>query len=83
MAGGRAQLNASDPDRLSNLGRLGLPCNMVACFFVLQSLVIFCFPSSQVGVAITRRCDGYDEMHLPFIEPQPVTASSMNYGKAI
>ena len=46
--GGRAQLDKSHPDRRSNLGRYGTACNLVACFFVLQSIVIYCFPASQV-----------------------------------
>jgi len=48
MFGGRAFLNSAQPDRLWNLGRWGLPCNFVACFFVLQSVVIYCFPATQV-----------------------------------
>jgi hypothetical protein len=48
MFGGRSQLDSTHPDRLWNLGRFGLPCNVVACLLVVQSIVIYCFPATQV-----------------------------------
>lgn len=49
MLGGRSILDSAQADRLWNLGRYGLPCNLVACFFVVQSIVIYCFPATQVS----------------------------------
>ena len=46
MLGGRTKLNRLFPDRLHNLGRWGVVCNFVAVFFVLQALVIYCFPAT-------------------------------------
>ena len=46
MLGGRTRLNRLYPDRLHNLGRWGIVCNLVAVFFVLQALVIYCFPAT-------------------------------------
>jgi hypothetical protein len=46
MLGGRTKLNRLFPDRLHNLGRWGVVCNLVAVFFVLQALVIYCFPAT-------------------------------------
>ncbi|WWC88938.1 uncharacterized protein L201_003853 [Kwoniella dendrophila CBS 6074] len=47
LLGGRRKLNQASPRRTSNLGRWGIPCNLVAVFFVIQSCVIYCFPSSM------------------------------------
>jgi choline transport protein len=46
LLGGRRRLNKMAPNRLHNLGRWGTACNLVAVFFVIQSLVIFCFPAA-------------------------------------
>ncbi|WWC62351.1 uncharacterized protein I303_104947 [Kwoniella dejecticola CBS 10117] len=47
LCGGRKKLNSVAPYRTSNLGRWGVPCNLLAVFFVLQSCVIYCFPASM------------------------------------
>ncbi|WRT67526.1 uncharacterized protein IL334_004498 [Kwoniella shivajii] len=44
LLGGRTKLNVSAPNRTSNLGRWGIPCNLITVFFVTQSTVIYCFP---------------------------------------
>ena len=46
LLGGRTKLNRLFPQRLHNLGRWGPVCNLVAVFFVLQALVIYCFPAT-------------------------------------
>ena len=46
LLGGRARLNQLEPGRLHNLGPvLGPICNIVACFFTLQAIVIYCLPA--------------------------------------
>jgi len=46
---GRAFLNKTHPDRKYNLGRVfGITCNLVSIFFVLQSVVVYCFPYTMV-----------------------------------
>ncbi|OCF57852.1 hypothetical protein L486_05317 [Kwoniella mangroviensis CBS 10435] len=47
LLGGRRKLNLAAPGRTSNLGRWGVPCNLLAVFFVLQSCVIYCFPATM------------------------------------
>ncbi|WVW83085.1 hypothetical protein I302_105103 [Kwoniella bestiolae CBS 10118] len=47
LMGGRRKLNLAATNRSSNLGRWGIPCNLVAVFFVLQSCVIYCFPATM------------------------------------
>ncbi|WVQ78062.1 hypothetical protein IAT38_000143 [Cryptococcus sp. DSM 104549] len=47
LFGGRRRLNKLFPDRLHNLGRWGVVCNIVAIFFVCQSIVIYCFPAAM------------------------------------
>jgi hypothetical protein len=41
------------PDRLHNLGKWGVVCNIVAVFFVVQALVIYSFPAGMVSVSFT------------------------------
>ncbi|WWC93171.1 hypothetical protein V866_000004 [Kwoniella sp. B9012] len=47
LLGGRRKLNSAAPGRTSDLGRWGVPCNLIAVFFVLQSCVIYCFPATM------------------------------------
>lgn len=49
LLGGRQRLNKMAPNRLHNLGRWGVVCNLVAVFFVVQSIVIYCFPAALVS----------------------------------
>jgi len=51
LLGGRRRLNKMAPNRLHNLGRWGVVCNIVAVFFTAQSLVIFCFPAQVVSLS--------------------------------
>ena len=48
LLGGRRRLNRLFPDRIHNLGKWGVVCNLVAVFFVLQAIVIFSFPAARV-----------------------------------
>jgi hypothetical protein len=52
LLGGRKKLNKLFPDRLHNLGKWGVVCNVVAIFFVCQSIVIFCFPATMVSLTV-------------------------------
>ena len=55
LLGGRKRLNRLFPERLHNLGRWGIVCNLVAVFFVVQALVIYSFPAGLVSqLAIIR-----------------------------
>ncbi|OCF39128.1 hypothetical protein I317_07069 [Kwoniella heveanensis CBS 569] len=47
LFGGRRRLNKLFPDRQHNLGRWGVVCNLIAIFFVVQSIVIYCFPATM------------------------------------
>lgn len=47
LLGGRRMLNRDYPKRLYNLGRWGVVCNLVACFFTLEACVIYCFPAAR------------------------------------
>ena len=46
LLGGRKRLNELFPDRLHSLGPWGPFCNIVAVFFVVQAIVIYCFPAT-------------------------------------
>jgi len=50
LLGGRTRLNKMAPNRLHNLGRMGIVYNLIAVFFVVQSIVIYCFPAQLVSV---------------------------------
>jgi hypothetical protein len=50
LLGGRKKLDQYMPARGFNLGRWGVVCNLVGCFFVVESCVIYCFPAAMVGV---------------------------------
>lgn len=39
------------PNRLHNLGRMGVVYNLIAVFFVVQSIVIYCFPAQLVSAS--------------------------------
>lgn len=55
LLGGRKRLNRLFPDRIHNLGRWGVVCNIVAVFFVTQAIVIYSFPAGRVGrTRVTR-----------------------------
>jgi amino acid transporter len=73
LFGGRQRLNRLVPERLHNLGRWGIVCNIVAVFFVVQALVIYSFPAGLVSASHAL------EWFVAHI--QPVTADNMNYGK--
>jgi hypothetical protein len=54
LKGGRRYLNKVAPIRLYNLGRWGVVVNLLACFFVLESCVIYCFPYVQVSELVLQ-----------------------------
>jgi hypothetical protein len=74
LFGGRTKLNKAYPNRTSNLGRWGVPCNLISLFFVVQSCVIYCFPATLVSLSWALR-------RLVADEAQPVSPLNMSYGK--
>ena len=58
MTGGRKRLNDLYPERLHNLGAWGPTYNCVAIFFVIQAIVIYCFPAT---IPVTAGSMNYGE----------------------
>jgi hypothetical protein len=57
--GGRTRLDNAFPDRLHNLGRWGLACNGIAIVFMLQAMVVYCFPNE---IPVTPQNMNYGEL---------------------
>lgn len=51
LLGGRKKLDQYMPVRGFNLGPWGVVCNVVGCFFVVESCVIYCFPAAMVSLS--------------------------------
>jgi hypothetical protein len=60
--GGRARLDAAFPDRLHNLGRWGLLYNAIAIVFMVQAMVVYCFPNE---LPVSPQNMNYGEYHSP------------------
>lgn len=51
LFGGRRRLNQYQAKRSFNLGKWGVVLNVVSCFFVLEGMVIYCFPATMASLS--------------------------------